>query len=102
MRKFYLLRHEDVNGHSGTGVVAEGVIFDDGTGAFTWLTPIKTVTTFWKMADIRKMHGHDGKTEVVIEGSNKKKYDDCVAAVAELKIKYRTERKRKDKEESDE
>lgn len=102
MRKFYLLRHEDVNGYSGTGVVAEGVIFDDGTGAFTWLTPIKTVTTFWKMADIRKMHGHDGKTEVVIEGSNKKKYDDCVAAVSELKIKYRIERKRKDKEEGDE
>ena len=102
MRKFYLLRHEDVNGHSGTGVVAEGVIFDDGTGAFTWLTPIKTVTTFWKMADIRKMHGHDGKTEVIIEGSNKKKYDECVAAVNILKIKYRAQRKMKDKEESDE
>ena len=102
MRKFYLLRHEDVNGYSGTGVVAEGVIFDDGTGAFTWLTPIKTVTTFWKMADIRKMHGHDGKTEVVIEGSNRKKFEDCDAAATVLKTKRRTERKTKDKEESDE
>lgn len=101
MRKFYLLRHEDVNGFSGTGVVAEGVIFDDGTGAFTWLTPMKTVTTFWKMADIRKMHGHDGKTEVVIEGSNKKKFEECTQAAAVLKTKQRLERRVKDKEDDE-
>lgn len=103
MRKFYLLRHQDVNGYSGTGVVAEGVIFDDGTGAFTWLTPMKTVTTFWKMADIRKMHGHDGKTEVVIEGANKKKYDECDAAATELKRQRRLKKKAEEKaEEKDE
>ena len=102
MRKFYLLRHEDVNGYSGTGVVAEGVIFDDGTGAFTWLTPMKTVTTFWKMADIRKMHGHDGKTEVVIEGTNKKKFEDCNAKACELKAKQRLKRKLEEKEDEQE
>lgn len=91
MRKFYLLRHEDVNGHSGTGVVAEGVIFDDGTGAFTWLTPMKTVTTFWKMADIKRMHGHDGKTEVIIEGN--KKFTECQSCADTLKSKQRAERK---------
>jgi hypothetical protein len=91
MRKFYLLRHEDVNGHSGTGVVAEGVIFDDGTGAFTWLTPMKTVTTFWKMADIKRMHGHDGKTEIIIEGN--KGFQECQKAAHELKMKHRTELK---------
>lgn len=103
MRKFYLLRHKDVNGFSGTGVVAEGVIFDDGTGAFTWLTPMKTVTTFWKMADIRKMHGHDGKTEIVIEGANKKKYDECDSAATELKRQRRLKKKAEEKaEEKDE
>jgi hypothetical protein len=102
MRKFYLLRHEDVNGYSGTGVVAEGVIFDDGTGAFTWLTSMKTVTTFWKMADIRKMHGHNGKTEVVIEGSNKKKFAECDAAALVLKNQRRVERKVQNMEGSDE
>jgi len=91
MRKFYLLRHEDVNGYSGTGVVAEGVIFDDGTGAFTWLTPMKTITVFMKMADIRNMHGHDGKTEVIIEG--KKKFNECHESARELKMKQRTERR---------
>ena len=99
MRKFYLLGHEDVNGCSGTGVVAEGVIFDDGTGAFTWLTPMKTVTTFWKMADIRRMHGHDGKTEVVIEGSNKKKYDECVAEATRLKQEQRVKKKIEERED---
>ena len=100
MRKFYLLRHEDVNGYSGTGVVAEGVIFNDGTGAFTWLTPMKTVTTFWKMADIRKMHGHNGKTEVIIEG--KKKFEECQKAAYELKMKQRAAAKlAKDDEETE-
>ena len=100
MRKFYLLRHEDVNGHSGTGVVAEGVIFDDGTGAFTWLTPMKTVTVFMKMADIRLMHGHDGRTEVIVEG--KKKFNECQENVRTLKIKQKAERKIKDGKETEE
>lgn len=99
MRKFYLLRHEDVNGYSGTGVVAEGVIFDDGTGAFTWLTPMKTVTTFWKMADIRKMHGHDGKTEVIIEGN--KKFSECQDIAHQLKMKHRLELKASRKKEEE-
>lgn len=90
-----------MNGFSGTGVVAEGVIFDDGTGAFTWLTPKKTVTTFWKMADIRDMHGHDGKTEIVIEGTNKRKFEECNAKACELKAKHRLMRKRKKKQGED-
>ena len=31
MRNFNLIRHIDVSGLSGTGVVAEGVVFSDGT-----------------------------------------------------------------------
>lgn len=91
MRKFYLLRHEDVNGNSGTGVVAEGVIFDDGTGAYTWLTKMKTVTTFWKIADVKAMHSHGGKTEVIIEGS--KKFEECNQCARDIKNKRRQERK---------
>lgn len=89
MKKFYFLRHIDVNGYSGTGVVAEGVIFDDGTGAFTWLTPMKTVTTFWDMADIDFMHGHGGKTDVIVEGDDK--FEECVEAAKEIKQKRKTE-----------
>jgi hypothetical protein len=80
MKRFYLLRHEDLHGHAGTGVVAEGVVFDDGSGAFTWLTPIKTVTTFWHIRDVKKLHGHEGRTEVIMEGRDKR-FDWCVEQV---------------------
>lgn len=80
MKRFYLLRHEDVSGSSGVGVVAEGCVFDDGSGAFTWLSPIKTVTTFWKIGEVKKLHGHEGRTEIIMEGKDKR-FDWCVEQV---------------------
>lgn len=79
MKKFYFLRHEDVHNNSGTGVVAEGVVFGDGSGSYTWLTKHKTVTTFVKFKDVIDLHGHGGKTEMIIEGvkKNAKKFEDC-------------------------
>ena len=71
MRKFYLFRHEDIHNNSGTGVVAEGVIFGDGTGSYTWLTKQKTVTTFVKIKDVMELHSHGGKTDIIIEGVKK-------------------------------
>jgi len=68
MKKFYLERHEDVHGNSGTGAVAEGVIFDNGMAAMTWLSDEPTVTTFVFPRSIKKLHGHNGRTDVVIEG----------------------------------
>lgn len=90
MRKFYLLRHEDVHNNSGTGVVAQGVIFDQGMGAMTWLTDEPTVTTFVRgIRGVKKLHGHDGKTEVIIEGVKKdaKKFEQCQDAVRTMKAK---------------
>jgi hypothetical protein len=95
MRKFYVNRSEDVHGNSGTGVVAEGIIFDDGTGAFTWLTPLKTVTVFLKIADVKKLHSHNGRTVVIIEGS--KRFEACQAEARALKAKARVEKRAKDK-----
>ena len=79
MKKFYLLRHQDVHGNSGIGVVAEGIIFDSGMGSFTWLSVIPTVTTFMKITDVIKLHSHGGLTEIIIEGrkSHTKKYIEC-------------------------
>lgn len=89
MKAFYLLRHEDVHGNSGTGVVAEGVIFYDGTGAFTWLSPEKTVTTFQSIQTIKRLHSHEGRTEIVIEGGRTKKaqekFNHCRELAAEKK-----------------
>lgn len=101
MRRFYLMRHKDINGNSGIGVVAEGIVFDDGTGAFTWLTKIKTVTIFMKVSDVVALHSHNGRTEIAIEGS--KKFSKCQEIAKEMKVKARLERKskrRKDQYES--
>lgn len=67
MRTFNLVRHEDVTGVSGPGLVAEGVQFFDGSCAMKWCVPGKpTSITFYQSAlDVIHIHGHDGKTEVV-------------------------------------
>jgi hypothetical protein len=36
MKTFELYRIDDATGISGTGIVAQGVVFDDGTCAFGW------------------------------------------------------------------
>jgi hypothetical protein len=66
-----MLRHEDVHGNSGCGVVAEGCIFDSGMCVMTWISEVSTVTTFKSILDVKKLHSHDGKTEIVIEGLKK-------------------------------
>lgn len=73
MKTFYLVRSEDVHGNSGTGIVAEGIIFDNGMVAMTWLSDIPTVTNFRRIQDVAKLHGHEGRTIVVVEGNRKQK-----------------------------
>lgn len=91
MKKFYVLRHKDIHNNSGVGVVAEGIIFDVGGGAFTWLTEHRTVTVFDKITTIKKLHSHEGLTEIVIEGQRGKKelFDQCreMAHVRKMKLK---------------
>ena len=79
MKTFYLLRHEDVHNNSGTGVVAEGIIFDNQMVAMTWLSKYKTVTTFPNIQAVKDLHGHEGRTEVIIEGrrGSEKKFQQC-------------------------
>lgn len=79
MKTFYLLRHEDLHGHAGLGVVAEGVIFDDGSAVMTWLTKWKTVTTFECVQAVHELHSHQGRTEVVVERTrgHAEKYKIC-------------------------
>lgn len=64
-RRFELHRHEDETGISGTGPVAEGVMFSDGSAALRWRTAVRSTAIYACMGDLEKIHGHDGKTEVV-------------------------------------
>lgn len=87
MKTFYLMRNEDVHGNSGTGVVAEGIIFDSGMCAMTWLSEIPTVTNFRRIQDVSKLHGHDGKTIVIVEGNRaqRKQFEECRAIARQKK-----------------
>lgn len=83
MKTFYLVRIEDVHGVSGTGVVAEGAVFDNGMVAMTWLSEHPTLTMFPKVSDVVKIHGHEGRTVMVMEGRKRdaKQFAACREAV---------------------
>lgn len=66
MRRFILCREHDPSGVSGTGKVAEGVEFSDGTTVVRWVTdhhPRSTVV--WpNLAAVERIHGHGGSTRI--------------------------------------
>lgn len=67
MKRFHLQRDEDVSGVSGTGVIAEGVLFSDGTAVLRWLGGFPT-SVVWHdhgMESIVAVHGHQGRSYVV-------------------------------------
>lgn len=66
MKLFYVRRDEDIHGNTGTGIVAEGVIFSDGRGSLRWIADVATTVNFERIEDIETIHGHDGKSVVVI------------------------------------
>lgn len=65
MRLFELQRDSDASGISGTGRVAQGVIFDNGWCALVWLTEHTSVAFYTSIAEVVAIHGHGGKTRVM-------------------------------------
>ena len=73
-RRFHLERDVDHSGMSGTGVVAEGVEFTDGTSVVRWLQTATarahdgvkpTTVVFPDAAAVEALHGHGGATRLV-------------------------------------
>jgi hypothetical protein len=66
-RAFRLERIEDETGVSGTGFVAEGVQFSDGTVALRWTSAWPTSVVFHDrgIEAVKAVHGHGGKTRIV-------------------------------------
>jgi hypothetical protein len=64
MRLFQLVRDVDISGTSGTGIVAQGVQFDDGTCALRWLTDTSSTGFYNSIEDLIFIHGHEGATNV--------------------------------------
>lgn len=65
MRRFELHRDEDESGVSGTGVIAQGVCFTDGTCALRWLTATRSTGLYDSVDDLISIHGHAGMTRLV-------------------------------------
>ncbi|WP_432091054.1 hypothetical protein [Streptomyces sp. NRRL F-5630] len=64
---FDLVRDTDISGVSGTGKVAEGVLFSDGHAAIHWLGTWPTTTPHPDgLASVKGVHGHGGATRIVL------------------------------------
>lgn len=64
MRRFQLHRDVDVSGVSGTGVVADGVVFPDGTVALRWRGARSSTVVWGSIDDVEAVHGHGGATRL--------------------------------------
>ena len=62
--RFVLDRAEDHSGISGTGIVAEGVMFSDGTSVLRWVVGLRSTAVYNSMDDLVAIHGHNGSTQV--------------------------------------
>lgn len=68
---FILQRHVDHSGVSGTGVVAEGAEFSDGSVALRWPGEHPSTAVWPDMRDMEAIHGHQGDTVVQYTGSER-------------------------------
>lgn len=64
MRRFKLLRSEDLSGNSGTGFVAEGCQFENGWCAMTWYGIRSSYCWYPSIEVLESLHGHEGRTKV--------------------------------------
>lgn len=65
-RQFWLVRETDVSGISGTGVVAEGVRFSDGSVVVRWVVGDHHSTVLWESVEaVLAIHGHNGATRLI-------------------------------------
>ena len=87
MKMFYLKRVEDESGVSGTGRIAQGFIFDNGKVALTWLSEHPSVTVYDSIGEVTAVHGHGGKTEVVMQPDFKRAYGELKSFVENFSLK---------------
>lgn len=74
-KEFYLRRIEDETGISGTGVVARGTIFPSGKVVLEWQTFHTSLCIYNNIHDVESIHGHNGKTLVIMGNPNDKAKD---------------------------
>ena len=83
---FYLHRSEDESGISGTGRIAQGIVFDNGKVALTWLSDHPSVTVYDNIGEVRAIHGHEGKTEVIMDPDWKRSFNEVKEALNSFRL----------------
>lgn len=72
MKTYTLQRDIDESGVSGTGPVGEVVEFPTGQAVLQWsentIAGVPSISIFPSLADLERVHGHDGKTRLVPTG----------------------------------
>ena len=63
-RRFELYRHSDITGLTGTGVVAWGAQWPDGTASLRWGGKHPSTVAWANVERIIAVHGHQGSTEL--------------------------------------
>jgi hypothetical protein len=69
VRTFDFVRDVDRSGISGTGVVAQGVAYDDGVVAMHWLTQYRSTAIYPDIETLVAIHGHDGCSRIEWHGA---------------------------------
>ena len=64
IRRFLLVRDRDPSGVSGTGIVAEGVLFSNGLSVLHWLREPQALGMYQSLPDLMSIHGHAGATQI--------------------------------------
>ncbi len=63
-RRFVLVRHRDLSGVSGTGIVADGCEFPSGKAVVAWRGTAPSIVVYDSMRAVEAIHGHKGAPEV--------------------------------------
>ncbi|MGA4989928.1 hypothetical protein [Nonomuraea bangladeshensis] len=70
---FTLVRDVDVSGVSGTGTVADGVVWPDGTVSVRWRGQRPSIVHWATLDDVKHIHGHNGATRIVLPATERER-----------------------------
>ena len=73
IKPLYLLRIEDINGKSGTGVVATGVQLASGRVVIEWNSIVSSINIYNSIAALEDVPSHEGRTKIIMGYHPKKK-----------------------------
>lgn len=65
IKPFYLMRHQDLSGLSGTGIIAIGVVYPNGKAHMQWVSYKTSFEMHDSVENLIDIHSHGGATELL-------------------------------------